>query len=260
MTYHPGPAAQAGLLLSAFVAAGITWSVCRSGLTIRPQAGPIPDRSSALVTNYDPPAAVPVNIPLLALDVPLNSWVRAGQVIGRAAAAAEGARMADWDASVRFAETDRAVAAARDELDAVDSAIAIQRASQARDEQRLAAGETAAVEAEHALSSGEWRYREGIESELKHDAEIEQRRVALQQLDRQRAQAELAGMEVDDLMARRWEAQVNLREALELRRNAEAAALDLGGVPRFVPVVSPADGYLVLRDGASGLYSIAARR
>jgi hypothetical protein len=73
-----------------------------------------------------------------------------------------------------------------------------------------------------------------------------------------RSQASLSAGTVDDMEARRSETLATLRDALERRRIAGAAVLNLGLTPRRVPLVSPADGFLAMCDESAGAFEIVS--
>jgi len=239
------------VLLSATCVTGAAWKFARLWSTRRAnsiaslqsvQEGPTLKFSGLFAAG----SSVPIISPILELDVPVNSWVKKGQVIGFSASGANPDPSLLMEARLQLAEADAAVEAAREELSKLESETPPVETPPADAESRTLAVQAAALESERAMETRERLYREGRLSEIEHDRLVAQNRVAQQQeeeLDTTvSAQPATVGngptMNPD-------EARAALRSALERRRRARAEVQTLASAARPLPVVSPADGYLV---------------
>ena len=162
---------------------------------------------------------MPIITPILELDVPVNSWVKKGQVIGFSASGANPDPSLLMEARLQLAEADAAVETAREDLGKLESE-SQPETPPVDTESRTLAVQAAALESERAMETRERLYREGRLSEIEHDRLVAQNRVAQQQeeeLDKTvSAQPETAG---NGPPRKPDEAQTALRSALERRRS-----------------------------------------
>jgi multidrug resistance efflux pump len=250
------------VLLSATCVTGAAWKLSRLWSTRRANTSAslqsVQEGSTLKLSGlFAAGSSVPIIAPILELDVPVNSWVKKGQVIGFSASGADPDPSLLMEARLQLAEADAAVEAAREGLNKLESEIPPVETPSVDPESRTLAVQAAAIESEHAMETRERLYREGMLSEIEHDRSVAQNRRAQQQeegLDRPvSAQPGTAGngptMKPDEIRAA-------LRSALERRRRARAEVVTLASAASPLPVVSPADGYLVQSSAYDDVFEI----
>ncbi len=203
-------------------------------------------------------AAVPVQGSILELEVPMNALVRKGQVIGETQPDAEPGPAAELDARRNLAAAAAAVETARAQLQDVEARVSAARARAEEARNQLVGAEIAAGEAQAAAQREEMLYREGVEGPLNHDQALSLRQSARRQID---TQAQLAGNSLntmEELESQEAAAQAALQQAEDDRRAAESAVASPQAAAVRSPVLAPADGYLVLRDGSSRALEIVS--
>ncbi|MGC4051363.1 MAG: HlyD family efflux transporter periplasmic adaptor subunit [Paludibaculum sp.] len=250
MKSHTTPAV---VLITTACIVGAVWTRANLSSSHRWQ----PDDSSQNQANTEPlrfPGElvsldfVPVPAALLELDVPLNSRVSKGQLIGEHSprpnpgllpiptpAAISPPPAPPWTPLATSSATFRCAPPPL-----------VPRAEDSRN--RMVGAEIAAGEADEVIQRDDMLYREGMESQLKHDEELSLQQSVRQQVD---AQSEAAGRSLsrqEQLEAQEASAQAALRDAEDEQRAAEAALANPGPAAARLPVLAPADGYLVLRD------------
>ncbi|QOY88803.1 HlyD family secretion protein [Paludibaculum fermentans] len=193
-------------------------------------------------------STVPVEGSVLELEVPLNAQVRKGQVIGETQLDAMPAPAAELDARRNLAAAAAAVEAARTQLQDAEARVSAARARAEDTRNHLVGAEVAAGEVQAAVQRDEMLYREGMESQLKHDEALSLQQSASRQID---TQSQLAGNSLntmEQLESQQAAAQAALQQAEDDRRAAESAVASPQAAAVRSPVLAPADGYLVLRD------------
>lgn len=194
---------------------------------------------------------VPVPYSVVELDVPLNARVRKGEVIGQTQPQAQLEPAESLDARANLAAARAAVDQARNQLLDIQARATAARARAEDSRNRMVGAEIAAGQAEEAIQRDDMLYREGMESQLKHDEELNLQQSVRQQVD---TQSEAAGRSIsrqEQMEAQEASAQAALREAEEAERAAESSVVDPAPVAARLPVLAPADGYLVLCDKLS---------
>lgn len=191
---------------------------------------------------------VPVPSAITELEVPLNARVRKGEVIGQTQPQAlpEPAESLDARASLNAARA--AAAQARAQFQDIHARALAARARAEDSRNRLVGAEIAAGQANEVIQRDEMLYREGMESQLRHDEELSLQQSVGLQVDRQSEAAGSAISRQEQLEAEEASARAALREAEEQQRAAEATAVNPASAAARLPVLAPADGYLVLRD------------
>ncbi len=242
------------ILLSACCAIGAVWEFKHLRSRLQPWQTDSQLRLTGALLADD---AVPVGTLILKLAVPAHSWVSKGQVIGETEAGENIDPAVGSVARARLAAADADVAAAREQLRAIESGDDDALTGATEKEYQMVAAEESAAEAEHIVQRGDRLLRQGMESELKYDEDIELRREAVQREDAQRIKAVESAGAIDALEAKRAEARATLRYATQRRRSALTAMRNLERSAGTLPVVSPADGYLVMRDEDAGACEIA---
>ncbi|MGJ5817586.1 HlyD family secretion protein [Paludibaculum fermentans] len=203
-------------------------------------------------------ASVPVPATILELEVPLNAQVRKGQVIGETEPQALPEPIAELDARGNLASAQAAVDQARDQLRDIQARAAASRARAEDLRNRMIGAELAAGEADEATQHSDMLYREGMQSQLKHDEELALQQSARQQVETQSEAATHSIGREEELEAQETAAQAALRQAEDRLRAAESAAVNPQASAVRLPVIAPADGYLVLRDQYSRDFEIVS--
>lgn len=177
-----------------------------------------------------PPAAVPVQSYVQALDVPLNSWVEKGEVIGEAEEDGDPDPAITVQTQLRLQRAQAAVRVAR------------QRLLTAQPAQHPATLAFPQIEKEHEALRNDDRYRRKLETDLQHDETA--------------AALNTSPVPESDPEAYRHNPRLALRRALVRERIAQAALLNLNKTPRIVSVVAPATGMLVQRENNPQAFDI----
>ncbi|WP_321472323.1 HlyD family efflux transporter periplasmic adaptor subunit [uncultured Paludibaculum sp.] len=201
-------------------------------------------------------ASVPVNASILELEVPVNAKVHKGDVIGESlpdATPHPSAELGD-----RIDQASAAVDTARATLQDLETRLAAAQARADETRSRLASAEIAVGAAQSAAQRDDALYREGMESQLKHDEALSTQEEARRQVDTQAALGSQSATTVEELELQVAEARAALRAAQEDRRAAESAIANPEIAAVRVPAVSPADGYLVQRDEFSRDFEIVS--
>jgi multidrug resistance efflux pump len=191
---------------------------------------------------------VPVPSAITELEVPLNGRVHKGEVIGQTQPQTlpEPAESLDARASLDAARA--AAAQARAQFQDIHARALAARARAEDSRNRMVGAEIAAGQANEVIQRDDMLYREGMESQLRHDEELSLQQSVGLQVDRQSEAAGSAISRQEQLEAEEASARAALREAEEQQRTAESALTDPAPAAARLPVLAPADGYLVLRD------------
>lgn len=249
---------QATVLISAAALMGSGWGLARLHSSRTPEESGVKTQTELhLKGKWQVPETVPVIDPLIELDVPLNSWVAQGQLIGMTRTGARPDPSIEQEARLRLSEANDAVAEARREVQALDGEVAGTDAVASDAESRLVQAENAAVATESVAPERNQLYRSGLADSLTHDKELQRRQAAEEQAQKLQEQAVVPGSNDADLKAARSGAREKLRAALEEQQAAQSALANITRAAGIVPVQAPAEGFLVIRDENSGTYEIA---
>ncbi|MBN9660843.1 MAG: HlyD family secretion protein [Acidobacteria bacterium] len=202
--------------------------------------------------------SVPVPQTVTELEVPLNTLVRKDELIGQTQPQTlpEPAEFLSSRASLDAARA--AVVQARAQFQDIQARALAARARAEDASNRMVGTEIAVGQADEVIQRDDLLYREGMESQLRHDEELSLQQSVRLHADRQ---SEAAGSTIsrqEQLEAEEATARATLREAREQQRAAEAAALNPAAAAVSLPVLAPADGYLVLRDEFSGKLQVVS--
>lgn len=249
---------QATVLISAAALMGSGWGLARFHSSRTPEESAVTTHTQLrLKGKWQAPETVPVIDPLIELDVPLNSWVAQGQLIGMTRTGARPDPSVEQEARLRLSEANDAVAEARRQVQALDSEVADTDAVAGDAESRLVQAENAAVAKESVAPERNQLYNSGLEDSLTHDKDMQRQQAAEEQMQKLQERAVVPGSDTGNLKSARSEAREKLRAALEEQRAAQSALANITRSAGVVPVQAPTEGFLVIRDENSGAYEIA---
>jgi multidrug efflux pump subunit AcrA (membrane-fusion protein) len=186
----------------------------------------------------------------LNLAVPLNVWVKHGDVIGTAASEVDpGDREGAWheleDARSAEQRAEEEIREAEEEL----STLQTQASSMDREE---ASADTAKFEAEREFERQDAMLRSGLTSRFDYNAAASARDSSEAAIYSIRADVAESAVEIDEWQAKAQEAEAALREATMRRNAAEAVFQRMQGSSRGEPAIAPADGILVASGETAG--------
>jgi membrane fusion protein, multidrug efflux system len=178
----------------------------------------------------------------LNLVVPLNTWVRRGDVIGTAVPQPPG------EAGSAPQELQEAISAerrAQDRIRQIEEDLGTLRARVGSMDDREVLAETAAFDAERESEQRHTLLRSGFTPDLKYDEAATARDSAEAAVDSIRLNAAVSALAMDDWEAEAQDAQAELDQATMRRHAAEIVFAQMRGGAVDGPIVSPADGIIV---------------
>jgi multidrug resistance efflux pump len=179
----------------------------------------------------------------LNLEVPLNTWVRRGDVIGTAVpqpapGEMDSARQEIEKASSAQRRAERRIRHAEEELGAL-------RARVGGMDNREALAETAEFDAERESERRDTLFQSGLARGLKYDAAFTARDSAEAAVNSVRSNLAMAALSIDEWEAEAQEARAELDQATTRRNAAEVVRAQMQEGAEDGPIVSPADGIIV---------------
>lgn len=250
---------RTAVILLAFGLVLVTWrqalSDHRPGVLVTPNQGATSDRVLILPGTLDPRSATPIHARNLELVIPVNAWVLKGQIIGEAdGPSPEGINQA----RISLEEANAVVAVARRAVRDMERKLEMARADAGVLESRLISAETVALEAESEFRRRDLLFREQRAGSIEHDEAIATRDSALSAVPELRSRLIAGSTTIGELETVVREARDRLAEAETRSRAAQANGRQMEENGGRVPVVSPADGVLVVRDAVAGAFGIAS--
>ena len=197
-----------------------------------------------------PMITIPIAARDLKLIVPLNTQVQQGEVIGVAPIQTAPAEMAR--ARSEFTDADARVAQAEASLRQINDELNTRRAQASSMTTREIGAASGELEADGEFGRRETLFRSGLTSELDYDGAAVARASADAALTSLRSDMAAIQAEIDEWETRAAEAQANLAAATERRNAAQALAGPAQRVDEIAPVLSPADGMIVVSQDPVG--------
>jgi multidrug resistance efflux pump len=192
----------------------------------------------------------PIAVRDLKLMVPLNTQVQQGEVIGVAPVQTAPAEMEH--AQSELADASYSIAQAEERLREVNQELTTRRAQASNMSAQEIAAESCELEAEGEFARRETLFRSGLVSGLDYDAAAVARASADTALTSLRSDMAVIQVEIDEWEAMAAEAQANLAVATERRNAAQALAGPAQRAEAIAPVVSPAEGMIVVSEDPVG--------
>jgi membrane fusion protein (multidrug efflux system) len=190
-----------------------------------------------------PMITTPINGQNLNLAVPLNTWVKRGEVIGTAEPQTDRGEMDS--ARQELEEAISAERRAEDGIRQVEEELGTLQAQVSSMDSQNALAQTAEFDAEREFERRDTLFRSGLTSRFDYNEAVTARDSAEAALDSIRSNLAAAAIEIDEWKAKAQEAQTGLGEATSRRNAAEVVFEQMQGGPTGEPVVSPADGIIV---------------
>ena len=179
----------------------------------------------------------------LNLAVPLNAWVKHGEVIGTAASEVDpGDRERAWQ---ELGEARSAEQRAEDEIRRAEEELSTLQTQVSSMDREEAAADTAKFEAEREFERQDAMLRSGLTSRFDYTAAATARNSSEAAIYSIRADVAESAIAIDEWQAKAQEAEAALRDATMRRNAAEAVFQRMQGSPTGEPVISPADGIIV---------------
>jgi multidrug resistance efflux pump len=177
------------------------------------------------------------------LAVPLNTWVKRGQVVGTEASEATAGEMDS--ARQELEEARSAEQSAGGEVRQAEEELNAMQMQTSNLDTQEARAKTAEVDAEREFGQRESLLRSGLASQLDYSEAVTVRASAEAAVDSISSHLAEIAVETDELEAKAQAAQADLREATMRRNEAEVVFEQKQGGPKAERVVSPADGIIV---------------
>lgn len=208
------------------------------------------DANLILAGTIGPAVTTPIIGRIWNLAVPLNTWVKRGQVVGTEASEATAAGMDSARQELEEARSaeqraEREVRQAEEDLNAMQMQTSNMDTQEAR-------AETAEVDAEREFEQRDTLLRSGLTSQLDYSEAVTARASAEAAVDSISSNLAETAVETDVLEAKAQAAQADLREATTRRTAAEVVFEQMQGGPKAERIVSPADGIIVASGQTDG--------
>jgi multidrug resistance efflux pump len=242
-------------LMASVAVALLSWDLARSKprktvVSAKPELDLNHETGLILQGTLIPMITTPIAVSDLKLMVPLNTQVQQGEVIGIAPVRIAPAEMGH--AQSELADASSGIAQAEERLREVNEELTTKRAQANNMSTQEIAAENAELEAESEFARRETLLRSGLASELSYDAAAVARASADAALTSLRSDMAATQVEIDQWEARAAEAQANLAAATERGNAARALAGPAQHPDEVAPVVSPADGMIVVSEDPVG--------
>ena len=186
----------------------------------------------------------------LNLAVPLNVWVKQGDVIGTVQSQVDpGDRERAWQ---ELEEARSAEQRAEDEIRQAEEELSTLQTQVSSMDREEAAADTAKFDAEREFERQDAMLRSGLTSRFDYNAAATARDSSEAAIYSIRSELADSAIVIDEWQAKALEAETTLREATTRRNAAEAVFQRMQGSPGGEPVIAPADGILVASGEAAG--------
>jgi len=242
------------LLMASVGAALFVWSHAQTRTHMSVNAAPVQplgDEDTGLVLpgTVFPMITKPIAGRNLNLAVPLNVWVKQGDVIGTLQSLDPGDRERAWQ---ELEEARSGEQRAEDEIRRAEEELSTLQTQVSSMDREEAAADTAKFDAEREFERQDAMLRCGLTSRLDYNAAAAARDSSEAATYSIRSELADSTIVIDEWQVKALEAKTTLREATMRRNAAEAVFQRIQGSPRGEPVIAPADGILVASGGAAG--------
>jgi len=211
------------------------------------------DENITLAGIVFPVITTPLPSRLQNLAVPLNTWVKRGQVIGITESDGD---PEERDRAWREVEEARnSERTAQEEIRQDEEELSTLQSQAGRMEREEALAEVAESEAQGEFERQENLFRSGLTSGFDHNAAATARASAGAAIDSIRSNLAESAIQIDQWEAKTQQAEVELREATSRRNAAEAVFEQMQGGPVDEPVASPVDGMIIASGESVGIAS-----
>jgi multidrug resistance efflux pump len=243
------------LLMASVGAALFVWSHAQTRTHMSVNAAPVQplgDEDTGLVLpgTVFPMITKPIAGRNLNLAVPLNVWVKQGDVIGTLQSQVDpGDRERAWQ---ELEEARSGEQRAEDEIRRAEEELSTLQTQVSSMDREEAAADTAKFDAEREFERQDAMLRCGLTSRLDYNAAAAARDSSEAATYSIRSELADSTIVIDEWQVKALEAKTTLREATMRRNAAEAVFQRMPGSPRGEPVIAPADGILVASGEAAG--------
>jgi multidrug resistance efflux pump len=246
------------MLMTSLGAALFVWSHARTKAYKSVNAAPTKLLRNGLILpgTVFPMITTPIVGGNLNLAVPLNVWVKQGEVIGTVQSQVDpGDRERAWQ---ELEEARSAEQRAEDEVRQAEEELSTVQTQVSSMDREEAAADTAKFDAEREFERQDAMLRSGLTSRFDYNAAATARDSSEAATYSIRSELADSAIMLDEWQAKALEAGTTLREATTHRNAAEAVFQRIQGSPRGEPVMSPAEGVLVSGEEAGAGFGIAS--
>jgi multidrug efflux pump subunit AcrA (membrane-fusion protein) len=247
------------MLMTSLGAALFVWSHARTKAYKSVNAAPTKLLRNGLILpgTVFPMITTPIVGRDLNLAVPLNVWVKQGDVIGTVQSQVDpGNRERAWQ---ELEEARTAEQRAEDEVRQAEEELSTVQTQVSSMDREEAAADTAKFDAEREFERQDAMLRSGLTSRFDYNAAATARDSSEAATYSIRSELADSAIVIDEWQAKALEAETTLREATTRRNAAEGVFQRMQGSPTGEPVIAPADGILVTSgETARGEFGIAS--
>ncbi len=216
---------------------------------------PVPDGNPSLTLTgiLFPVITTPLSGRHVNLAVPLNTWVKQGEVIGTAESQTDpGERDRAWQ-EVMAARSAEQIA--QDEIREDEEQLCTLQSQAGRMDREEVAAEVAESDAQRDYERQNTLFRSGLASRFDYNAAATARDSSEAAVSSIRSKLAESAIEIDEWQAKALAAETALREAAMRRNAAEALVGQWQGAPIDGAVISPADGIILASGDSVGIAS-----